>query len=89
MSSASSQPPSGVTFETFVLSLGTATLMALGEIENPVTKKKEKDLPSARQHIDILEMLLQKTKGNLSKEEENLLNEILYATRMKFVNNPS
>jgi len=63
--------------------------MALGEIENPVTKKKEKDIPSARQHIDILEMLLQKTKGNLSTEEQNLINEILYATRMKFVNNPS
>jgi len=85
----SSESTPSVSFETFVLSLGTATLMALGEIENPVTKKKEKDIPSARQHIDILEMLLQKTKGNLSTEEQNLINEILYATRMKFVNNPS
>lgn len=82
----SSLPP--VTFESFVLSLGTATLVALGEIENPMSKKKEKDLASARQHIDILEMLQKKTSGNLSPEETNLLNEVLYATRMKFVNHP-
>jgi len=81
--SESASPP--VNFENFVLSLGTATLVALGEIENPVTKKKEKDLASARHHIDILEMLLTKTKGNLSSQEESLLNEVLYATRMKFV----
>ncbi len=74
-----------VTFETFVLSLGTATLMALGEIENPISKKREKDLPSARQHIDILEVLLEKTKGNLSEHENGLINEILYTARMKFL----
>lgn len=78
-----SQPQ--MTFETFVLSLGTATLVALGEMENPVTKKKDKDLNAAKQHIDLLELLLQKTNGNLSPQEQCLLNEILYTTRMKFV----
>lgn len=84
--SESNLPP--VSFESFVLSLGTATLVALGEIENPVTKKKEKDLTSARQHIDILEMLMAKTSGNLSPQEQSLLSEVLYATRMKFVGQP-
>ncbi len=75
-----------VSFETFVLSLGTATLVALGEIENPVTRKKEKDLQAAKQHIDILEMLQTKTQGNLTAQEQSLLNEIVYTSRMKFVN---
>lgn len=83
-----SKATTAVTFETFILSLGTATLMALGEIENPVSKKKEKDLESAKQHIDILELLLQKTAGNLTEHELSLLNEILYATRLKFVDAP-
>lgn len=74
-----------VSFETFMLSLGTAALVALGEIENPVTRKKEKDLQAAKQHIDILEMLQIKTKGNLSPQEQSLLNEIVYTSRMKFV----
>lgn len=74
-----------VSFETFMLSLGTATLVALGEIENPVTRKKEKDLQAAKQHIDILEMLQTKTKGNLTAQEQSLLNEIVYTSRMKFV----
>lgn len=74
-----------MTFETFVLSLGTATMVALGEIENPVTKKKEKNLEAAKQHIDILEILVNKTAGNLSDQENKLLSQILYETRVKFI----
>jgi hypothetical protein len=74
-----------ITFETFVLSLGTATMVALGEIESPVSKKKEENLDAAKQNIDILDLLVAKTKGNLSEQEEKLLTEILYETRMKFV----
>jgi hypothetical protein len=74
-----------VNFETFLLSMGTAALIALGEVENPVTKKREKDLDSAKQHIAILEILEQKTAGNLSEREQALLKEILYTARMKFV----
>jgi hypothetical protein len=65
--------------------LGTATLVALGEIENPMTKKKDENLEAARQNIDILEILLEKTKGNLSENESNLLSGVLFETRMKFV----
>ena len=74
-----------MTFEAFLLSLGTATLIALGEIENPITKKKDKDIAAARQHIDILEILVLKTKGNLSAHENKLLEDILFETRMKYV----
>ncbi len=74
-----------VTFETFILSLGTAALVALGEIENPVTKKLEKDLASAKQHIDILELLAKKTAGNLSDHEAKLMQHLLYEMRVKFV----
>lgn len=72
-------------FETFVLSLGTATLVSLGEIDSPVSGKKEKNALSAKQHIDILEMLSEKTKGNLSESEARLLQQILYEVRLKFV----
>ena len=74
-----------VTFETFVLSLGTATLVSLGEIENPVTKSMEKDLASAKQHIDILELLAKKTSGNLNDQESKLMQHLLYELRIKYV----
>lgn len=74
-----------LTFETFALSLGTATMIALGEIENPVTKKKEESLEAAKHNIAILEILTEKTKGNLSESEEKLLQSLLYECRMKFV----
>ncbi len=74
-----------MTFETFILSLGTATLVAVGELKNPITGKEEKNLESAKQHIDILDLLLQKTKGNLSDSENKLLTQILYEVRMKYV----
>ena len=74
-----------ITFETFILSLGTAALIALGEIDNPITKKKEKNIESAKQHIDILDLLREKTRQNLTKEEEHLLKEMLYNLQIKYV----
>lgn len=76
---------SSITFETFVLSLGTATMVALGEVENPVTRKKEKNSEAAKQNISILEVLEEKTKGNLNERETKLLKDVLYETRLKFV----
>lgn len=72
-------------FETFVLSLGTASFVALGEIENPLTKKNELDLPAAKQNISILEILAEKTKGNLNEREAKLIEQVLYETRMRYV----
>ena len=58
----------------------------IGEIPNPETGKTEKNLPLAKQSIDIIEMLKEKTKGNLDPEEEKLLDIVLYDLRMKYVN---
>ncbi len=76
-------PP--VNFSMFVLSLNTSALVHLGQIPDPQTQKKKKDLALARQTIDILDMLKEKTKGNLTKEEEKLLDTILYELRMIYL----
>jgi len=76
-------PP--VTFSSFILSLNASALIYLGEIPNPQTKKYEKNLNLAKQTIDLLGILKEKTKGNLTKEEDNLLENILFDLRMKFV----
>ena len=74
-----------IDFKTFVLSLSTSALYHFGDIPDPVTNEKEINLPLARQSIDILAMLQEKTKGNLNKEEEDLLENILYNLRMKYI----
>ncbi len=76
-------PP--LNFVTFLLSLNNSVLIHLGELEEPVTGKKGTDLPLARQTIDIIDMLKEKTKGNLSTEEEKLLDDLLYNLRMLYV----
>jgi hypothetical protein len=81
------QPPPlpEVSFATFVYSLSTSALVHLGEIPEPITEKMDKNLPLAKQTIDILGILQEKTKGNLTQEEENLLNNFLYDLRMRYV----
>ena len=80
------QPPMPeINFSTFVVSLNASALLHLGAIEDPTTGKKDKDLPMAKQTIDILSMLKEKTSGNLSNDEENLLKSILYDLRMIYV----
>lgn len=74
-----------IDFTTFVLSLVSSIQVHLGLIENPVSGKKEQDMVAARQSIDILSMLKEKTKGNLASEEERLLEYVLYDLRMKYV----
>ncbi len=71
-------------FSTFILSLSTSALMNLGEIQNPVTKKVEKELELARQTIDIIDMLREKTRGNLTQEEDRLINNVLYDLRLRY-----
>ncbi len=74
-----------INFSTFIFSLNASALLHLGIMEDPATGKKVKNLPLGKQTIDILGMLEEKTKGNLSKEEENLLKNILYDLRMIYV----
>jgi hypothetical protein len=72
-------------FPSLVLTLSTGALQHMGLVENPITRKVEKDLRLAKHTIDMLDMLKKKTKGNLRKEEEKLLDELLYDLRMKYV----
>lgn len=75
-------PP--IDFNTFILSLASATMIDLGEIEGP-DGELHPNLPMARHHVDILVMLQEKTRGNLSGEEERILNQVLYDLRMRFI----
>ncbi len=77
------RPP--IDFPSYILSYYTQGLVLLGEVPNPYTNKKEEDMESARHTIEILSMLEQKTKGNLSSEEQQLLGSVLYELRMKFM----
>ena len=74
-----------INFATFVVSLNASALLHLGAIEDPTTGKSEKNLPMAKQTIDILCMLQEKTAGNLTKDEESLLKNILYDLRIIYV----
>ena len=74
-----------VNFPTFIMSLNASALVHLGIIEDPATGQSAKNLPMAKQTIDILSMLEEKTKGNLDKDEEDILRNILYDLRIAFV----
>ena len=74
-----------VTFAAFIMSLNTSALFHLGEIAEPVTGKKEKDLTLAKHTIDTLKLLQDKTKGNLSPDEKGLLEDILFDLKMRYV----
>jgi hypothetical protein len=74
-----------VNFSSFLLSLSSSSLLHLGEIADPQSGAKKKDLALAKQSIDIISLLKDKTKGNLTPEEENLLDHLLYDLRMRFV----
>ncbi|MBW2557757.1 MAG: DUF1844 domain-containing protein [Deltaproteobacteria bacterium] len=72
-------------FHNFILSLYTSVIFNLGELADPVSNKKEKDLKAAKQTIDILGMLKKKTEGNLDNTEKELLDGILSESRMRYV----
>ncbi|MBT8329865.1 MAG: DUF1844 domain-containing protein [Desulfofustis sp.] len=75
-----------VTFSTFVMSLNTSVLYHLGELPDPESGEKFVNLDLARHAIDTLVVLEQKTKGNLTDEEAELMRNILYDVKMRFVN---
>jgi hypothetical protein len=75
-----------VDFGTFVISLGTSALYHLGMVPDPETgQPAEPNLPIARQTIDTVEMLQNKTQGNLSEEESNLIKNLLTELRMHYL----
>jgi len=78
-------PSMEMDFSLFISGLGMQALIGLGEITNPLTKKKEVNLDQAKQTIDILSMLKGKTEGNLTDEESKILDNLLYELRMKYI----
>ena len=76
-------PP--IDFSTFVLSLATSAQVHLGAIANPQTSRLETNLPLAKETIDLLEILKEKTKGNLTNDEDRLFEHLLYDLRMMYV----
>lgn len=74
-----------IDFATFVLSINSSALVQLGLIEDPASGQKTKNPALAKQTIDLLAMLEEKTRGNLTHDEENILKNILYELRMLYV----
>jgi len=74
-----------INFPTFIFSLNSSALVNLGVMEDPATSQKAKNLPMAKQTIDILGMMEEKTQGNLSDDEANMLKTMLYELRMLYV----
>jgi len=74
-----------IDFSTFVLSINSSALVQLGLLEDPADGQKIKNILMAKQTIDLLAMLEEKTQGNLTSDEANILKNILYELRMLYI----
>ena len=72
-------------FMTLIFSLYTHAQITLGVIPDPMTQQMYKDLEQAKYNIDLLDVLKEKTRGNLTKEEEHTLEQMLYEVRMAYI----
>ena len=72
-------------FATLVLSLGSSAVMYLGQSDEPDGKKPPRNLPMAKHAIDLLTVLEEKTKGNLTSEEQQILESLLFDLRLRYV----
>ena len=80
------QHAEGISFAAFVLSLAHTAAVHFGDIPDPVSgERSETNLAAAQQMIDILALLEAKTRGNLTAEERQLLEQILYELRMRYL----
>ncbi|MFH0730890.1 MAG: DUF1844 domain-containing protein [Pseudomonadota bacterium] len=78
-------PLPAIDFSTFMMSLNASALVSLGVIADPVSGATAKNLPIGKQTIDIISMLQEKTKGNLTPEEAKLITGMLYDLRITYV----
>jgi hypothetical protein len=79
-------PDSELSFTAFVISLATTAAIHFGDMADPQTgRQPEPNLEGAAQMIEILSMLDQKTRGNLTAEERQVLEQVLFELRMRFV----
>ena len=76
-------PP--VTFATFVFSLNSSALIHLGELPDPASGQSGRDVGLAKQTIDLLGMLKEKTRGNLTPDEDQMLDAVLFDLRMRYL----
>lgn len=74
-----------VSFASFIVSLAQSTLVSLGDAPDPSTGKKSTHLELARNTIDLIALLQEKTKGNLDDEETRLVESVLFDLRTRFV----
>ena len=74
-----------IDFTTLLLSLSQTALVQLGDVPSPDGEKLDRNLALARQTIDLLAVLQEKTKGNLTGDEERLIDQVLYDLRLRYV----
>ena len=72
-------------FDVFLSGLAMEALIALGDMAHPATRKQAANLPHAKYLVDLLGIIEEKTKGNLSADEEKLLTDALYQLRMRYL----
>lgn len=77
--------PAPDSFPFFISTLGMQAIAALGELPDPVTGEKRVDLKQAKYIIDVIQMLSDKTKGNLTPDEQAMMQALLYELRLRFV----
>lgn len=83
--SAQQKEPAHTEFTFFLSTLSMQAMIALGDVPHPATNQAQLDLEQARYMVDVLAMLQQKTNGNLTPEESELLQSVLYELRMRYV----
>ncbi|MBE0555947.1 MAG: DUF1844 domain-containing protein [Proteobacteria bacterium] len=84
-SDADATPLPEINFASFIFSLSTTAMYHFGDFPDPVTNEIQRNLTAAKQTIDLLSILEAKTEGNLTADEKQLLQGILYELRMRFV----
>lgn len=77
--------PVELDFSTFVISLATSAQVGLGAVPHPETNQAIQNFPAAKQMIDILALLKEKTRGNLTEDESSLLDQVLHNLRIHYV----
>ncbi len=82
-------PQPEITFTSFLISLSSSAFIHLGDIPDPATGETNQDLDLAKQTIDLLGLLRDKTRGNLLEEEEKLFDHLLYDLRMRYIKETS
>ncbi|MEA3221683.1 MAG: DUF1844 domain-containing protein [Thermodesulfobacteriota bacterium] len=74
-----------IDFPTLIMSLASASIISMGKVPDPQTGKTVKNLRLAQQNIDIVSMLEEKTRGNLTDQEQDLIKNVLYELKLGFV----